>query len=142
MYYEPLLIPLLLQIGLILVVWLTMYATRLTEMKRKGLDPQDLANTETKNELLKNVAAASDNFKNQFELPMLFFIAILTALILVIHNPLLNSLALAFVLLRIVHSFVHITYNKVMHRFAAYALSSFALIGMWLVIAINVITRQ
>lgn len=142
MYYEPLLIPLLLQIGLILVVWLAMYATRLTEMKRKGLDPQDLANTETKNELLKSVAAASDNFKNQFELPMLFFIAILTALILVIHNPLLNSLAIAFVLLRIVHSFVHITYNKVMHRFAAYALSSFALIGMWLVIAINVITRQ
>ncbi|MCF6262013.1 MAG: MAPEG family protein [Xanthomonadales bacterium] len=141
MYYEPLLIPLLLQAGLILLVWLAMYATRLTEMKRKGIDPQDLVNTETKNELLKNVAAASDNFKNQFELPTLFFIAILTALILVIHSPLLNSLAMAFVLLRMVHSFVHITYNKIMHRFAAYALSSFALIGMWVVIAANVITR-
>lgn len=142
MYYEPLLIPLLLQAGLILLVWLAMYATRLTEMKRKGVDPQDLANTEKKNDLLKEVAAASDNFKNQFELPLLFFIAILTALILVIQNPLLNSLAMAFVLLRIVHSFVHITYNKVMHRFAAYALSSFALIGMWVIIAMNVITRQ
>ncbi len=118
-----------------------MYASRLTEMKRKGIDPQDFADTATKNELLKNVAAASDNFKNQFELPMLFFIAILTALILVIHSPLLNSLAMAFVLLRMVHSFVHITYNKIMHRFVAYALSSFALIGMWVVIAANVITR-
>ncbi|MCF6225088.1 MAG: MAPEG family protein [Xanthomonadales bacterium] len=141
MYYEPLLIPLLLQAGLILLVWLAMYATRLTEMKRKDIDPQDFADTATKNELLKGVAAASDNFKNQFELPMLFFIAILTALILVIHSPLLNSLAMAFVLLRMVHSFVHITYNKIMHRFAAYALSSLALIGMWVVIATNVITR-
>lgn len=141
MYYKPLLIPLLLQAGLIFVVWLVMYATRLTEMKRKGIDPQDLANAEAKNTLLKNVAGAADNFKNQFELPLLFFIAILTSLILVIQSPLLNALALAFVLLRMVHSFVHITYNKVMHRFMAYALSSFALIGMWLIIADAVLHR-
>ena len=141
MYYKPLLIPLLLQAGLIFVVWLVMYATRITEMKRKGVDPQDLANAEAKHKLLNNVAGPSDNFKNQFEMPMMFFIAILTALILVIQSPLLNSLAMAFVLLRMVHSFVHITYNKVMHRFIAYALSSFALIGMWLVIADNLLNR-
>ncbi|MBE9548001.1 MAG: MAPEG family protein [Proteobacteria bacterium] len=141
MFYQPLLIPLLLQVGLIFIVWLIMYATRITEMKRKGVDPQELANAEAKHELLKDVAGASDNFKNQFEMPMMFFIAILTALILVIQSPLLNSLAMAFVLLRMVHSFVHITYNKVMHRFMAYALSSFALIGMWLIIADNIVNR-
>ena len=141
MFYKPLLIPLLLQIGLTFVVWLVMYITRLSEMKRQNVEPQDLANAEAKNELLKNVAGASDNFKNLFEMPILFFVAILTALILVIQSPLLNSLALAFVLLRMVHSFVHITYNRVMHRFIVYALSSFALIGMWLVIADNVLNR-
>lgn len=141
MYYKPLLIPLLLQAGLIFVVWLAMYVTRISEMKRKKIDPQQLADAETKYALLKNVAGASDNFKNQFELPILFFIAILTALILVIQSPLLNALTMAFVLLRMVHSFVQITYNKVMHRFMAYALSSFALIGMWLIIADNIINR-
>jgi len=60
---------------------------------------------------------------------------------LVSQRPLVNALAMACVLLRMVHSFVHITYNKVMHRFMAYALSSFALIGMWLVIADNVLSR-
>lgn len=141
MFYKPLLIPLLLQVGLIFVVWLVMYATRIAEMKRNNIDPQDLADAEAKYTLLKNVAGASDNFKNQFELPILFIIAILTALILVIQSPLLNSLAMVFVLLRMVHSFVHITYNKVMHRFMAYALSAVALIGMWLVIADNVLNR-
>ncbi len=141
MFYKPLLIPLLLQVALTFVVWLVMYISRISEMKRNKVEPQDLANAEAKNELLKNVAGASDNFKNLFEMPILFFLAILTALILVIQSPLLNSLALAFVLLRMVHSFVHITYNRVMHRFMVYALSSFALIGMWLVIADNVLNR-
>jgi len=42
------------------------------------------------------------------------------------------GLAWAFVAARVAHSWIHCTYNKVMHRFRAYALSVFALLALWL----------
>ncbi len=141
MYYKPLLIPLLIQVANVFFVWVVLYITRLREMKAKNIQPQDLADSDHKKQLLKNIAGPADNFNNQFEMPVLFYLAIVVALTLMIQSPLLNSFAMAFALLRVVHSFVHITYNQVMHRFAAYALSSLALWGMWLVIGWHILNR-
>ena len=141
MFYKPLLIPLLIQVANVFIVWVVLYITRISEMKKLDIDPQDLEDSENKRQLLKNVAGPSDNFSNQFEIPVLFYLAIVVALTLMIQNPLLNSLALAFVLLRVVHSLVQITYNQVMHRFIAYALSSAALWAMWVVIGWHILSR-
>ncbi len=141
MFYKPLLIPLLIQVANVFFVWLVLYITRLSEMKKLSIDPQDLEDAEKKKQLLKNVAGPSDNFSNQFEMPVLFYLAIVVALTIMIQDPLLNSLALAFVLLRVVHSMVQITYNKVMHRFIAYALSSLALWSMWILIGWHILSR-
>ena len=141
MYYKPLLIPLLIQLANVFFVWVMLYITRLSEMKKLDIDPQDLEDGDNKKHLLKNVAGPSDNFSNQFEMPVLFYVAIIVALTLMIQSPLLNSLAMAFVLLRVVHSMVQITYNKVMHRFTAYALSSLALWAMWFVIGWHILNR-
>ncbi len=141
MFYKPLLIPLLIQVTNVFFVWLMLYITRLAEMKKLDIDPQDFEDAEKKKQLLKNVAGPSDNFSNQFEMPVLFYLAIVVALTIMIQDPLLNSLALAFVLLRVVHSMVQITYNKVMHRFIAYAFSSLALWSMWVLIGWHILIR-
>ena len=40
-------------------------------------------------------------------------------------------LAWLFVVLRSIHSFIHTTYNTVIHRFAIFVASSLVLLGMW-----------
>jgi hypothetical protein len=132
MSFKPILLPLLVQVALTFVVWIYMYAWRIPEIKRNAIDPQRLQDRAAAHELLPDSANASNNLKNLFELPILFYTAILLSLLLMIQDPLLVRLAWGFVLLRIVHSAVHCTYNNVHHRFAAYAISSLFLLFIWI----------
>jgi hypothetical protein len=132
MSFKPILLPLLVQVALTFAVWIYMYAWRIPEIKRKEIAPHRLKDRAAAHELLPDSANASNNLKNLFELPILFYTAILLSLVLMIQDPLLVRLAWGFVLLRIVHSVVHCTYNNVHHRFAAYAISSLFLLFMWI----------
>ena len=49
--------------------------------------------------------------------------------------------AWAFVALRAWHSFIHLGYNKVMHRFQVFIVSSVLLLGMWLVFAYMLLSK-
>jgi hypothetical protein len=131
MFYKPLLIPLLALVFLTFLVWIFMYVTRLGEIKRKSIDPQSLDTRVHGQALLTDSPAQADNLKNLFELPILFYIAVLLALVLMIQDLLLVQLAWGYVALRYVHSLVHCTYNRVMHRFIAYAASCLVLMFMW-----------
>lgn len=132
MYYKPMLLPLLAQVFLTFVVWFYLYALRLPEIRNKGIDVRDLKDRAESHRLLPVSAAASNNLKNLFEMPVLLYAAVLLSLVMMIQDPLLVGLSWAFVALRAVHSFIHCTYNNVNHRFVAYALSCLALIFMWI----------
>ena len=73
----------------------------------------------------------SNAFHNQLEMPILFYVVVLIALRVEAVDGALVSLAWAYVGLRIVHALIHVTYNKILHRFWVYALSSLILIGLW-----------
>ncbi len=134
MFFKPLLYPLLIQVGLTFLVWVRMYQVRLAEMKEKKIDPESLATRSDSRRLLARTAAA-DNFSNQFEIPVLFYTAIMLALTLMLQDVVLVALAWMFVMLRIVHAAIHITYNNVMHRFTAYVMGAIAVLGMWVRLA-------
>ncbi len=131
MFYKPLLVPLMALVFLTFLVWVYMYVTRLSEIKRKSIDPQTLDTRVRGQALLTDSPAQADNLKNLFELPVLFYVAVLLALVLMIQDKFLVQLAWSYVALRYVHSVVHCTYNRVMHRFIAYAVSSLILMLMW-----------
>jgi len=135
MFFKPILIPLLVQVLLTFVVWIYLFAWRIPEIKRKGIDPQRLRDRAAAHELLPDSAPSSNNLKNLFELPVLFYAAVLLSLVLMIQDPLLVQLAWGFVILRVLHSVIHCTYNNVNHRFAAYALSTLFLLFMWIRLA-------
>jgi hypothetical protein len=141
MFYQPLLYALLAQVALTFLVWIYLYWTRIGKMLTSGISPQQLANRHEAQALMADVAGPSDNFKNLFETPVLFYMAIAVALVLFIQNPLLDSMAWAFVMLRGVHSVVHITYNRVVHRFIVYFSSTLLLWGMWGYIGWYILTR-
>ena len=122
---NPLLLPLLAMVGLTLLVWIRLYVVRVREMKRSRIDPQRLAGSADKG-LLKDTRA-SDNFINLFEVPVLFYVLVLASVAAGVQDPLLLALAWAFVALRAVHSAIQCSYNRVMHRFTAYALGTVSL---------------
>ena len=131
MFYKPLLLPLLALVLLTFVVWVYMYVTRLSEIKRKSINPQALDTRAHGQALLTDSPEAAENLKNLFELAILFYVAILLALVLMVQDQGLVQLAWGYVALRYVHSLVHCTYNRVMHRFFAYAASCLVLMLMW-----------
>ena len=47
-------------------------------------------------------------------------------------SPWMLAAAWIYVALRVLHSWVHCTSNRVKHRFRAYAASSAVLVGMWI----------
>ena len=80
MFYKPLLLPLLAQVGLTVVVGIWLYIVRLDEIRRKRIHPNKLTiRSEARNRLVDS-AAASDNLQNLFEMPVLFFTALLLAM--------------------------------------------------------------
>ena len=131
MYFKPLLLPLLAQVVLTFVVMLVMYRKRVAEMKTKRIHPQRTKSRSMTHGVLTDSEMAADNYANLFESPVLFYTAILLTLILMVQDTILVALAWTYVSSRYLHSFIHITYNRVMHRFSVFIFSSFVLLAMW-----------
>jgi hypothetical protein len=117
-------------VGLTFVVWLRMYFMRIGQMKRERIHPQAVATSAQAAARLTDSRAA-DNFRNLFELPVLFYAAVLVAAVTGLVATASLALAWAFVALRVVHSAIHCTYNKVMHRFYAYLAGGVVLFALW-----------
>ena len=141
MFYQPILLPLLAQVLLTFLVWIYMYITRFREIHLKGYDAQRLAQNSAVQSLLTESAGPADNFRNLFEMPVLFYLAVLLSLVLLIQDELLADLAWGFVLLRALHSLIHCTYNRVVHRFTAYLASTLFLALMWLRLGLYILTE-
>ncbi len=62
-------------VGLAFVVWLRMLQVRVGEMRRLGIHPQAVANSPQAAQRFIDTRAA-DNFRNLFELPVLFYAAL------------------------------------------------------------------
>lgn len=131
MYFKPLLIPLLAQVALTFIVMLVMYRKRVAEMQSKRIHPQRIKTRSSTHGVLVDSENAANNFLNLFESPVLFYVAILLTLILMVQDSILVILAWTYVVSRYIHSFIHITYNRVMHRFSVFILSSFVLFAIW-----------
>ena len=124
-------------VGLTYAVWIRLYVTRIGEMKRRRIHPQSIALSGQAASRLEDTRAA-DNFRNLFELPVLLYVAVVVAILGGVVTPVSLGLAWAFVLLRIVHSAIHCTYNKVMHRFASYLAGGVVLALLWAYLAVSI----
>ncbi|HUJ46146.1 MAG TPA: MAPEG family protein [Rhizomicrobium sp.] len=80
------------------------------------------------------VSIPNRNYMNLLELPVLFYVVcVLNYITSPTVSGLTLALAWAYVGLRVMHSLIHLTYNNVMHRLAAFAASNFVLMAMWIV---------
>lgn len=138
---KALLYPLLIQVALTFAVMLYMFRARMREFKSKGINPDSVATRQLFAGKLTDSANVGDNFANLLEMPVLFYTAVVLALTLLIHDPIIIALAWLYVGLRMVHSLIHCTYNLVMHRFYAFSMSALVLLALWVRLGWIIIIR-
>jgi len=85
------------------------------------------------------VLAGTRHFANLFEMPVLFYAVAVLVLALDIETPALIALAWTFVALRVIHTFIHLTYNNVRHRLAAFAAGNICVLAMWILVAVRLL---
>lgn len=126
--------PVVAMVLLTAVVWVRLYIDRVRELRAQRIHPEKLVSAGATATLLKNVQS-SDNLRNLFELPVLFYVLCLALVVTGQTTPSFVAGAWAYVLLRVAHSAIHLSYNRVMHRFLAYAASGLVLFALWALFA-------
>jgi len=122
------LMPVLTLVAWTLVMWVWMYATRIPAMKAAGIDPQDAAYPGTwAHRLRPGVRSVADNYNHLHEQPTIFYAVMFFAALTGGGDATSLRLAWAYVLLRVVHSLVQSTFNRVIVRFSIFALATLAL---------------
>lgn len=86
-----------------------------------------------------DVRKVANNMNNQFETPLLFYVLCGVATTIGATGTVMAALAWVYVVSRLVHTAIHVTGNRVRHRFAAFALGMAALIVMWALIALRLL---
>jgi hypothetical protein len=77
------------------------------------------------------VSLPNRNYMNLLEAPVLFYVVCLMLYVTATVSPAAIALAWAYVALRIIHSAIHLTYNKVLHRFLVFGASNAVLVALW-----------
>jgi hypothetical protein len=127
---DPIWLPCGAMVGVTALVWLKLYFDRFAEMRAKRIAPQSLATARAAARELERTQA-SDNFRNLFEVPVLFYLFCVALVLDGGSSAGFVACAWLYVGLRVIHSLIHVTYNRVAHRFLAYVASTVLLFGMW-----------
>jgi len=112
---------------LTLIVWIYMYAKRIPLIQKSKIDPNTLTAAELTRISPPSVSNPSDNLKNLFELPTLFYGLVLYLFVVNKVDETYLIAAWTFAGFRVLHSAVHCTVNIVMLRFWLYCISALAL---------------
>ena len=78
-------------------------------------------------------------FSNQFELPVLFYVLTILAIVTRHADIVYLVLAWIFVVFRILQAFVHVTGNNVRYRGAFYGVGALVLLVMWIVFIVRIL---
>jgi len=88
-----------------------------------------------------HVIIPNRNYMNLLELPVLFYVVCLLIYVTGITSSNMVTVAWVYVALRVVHSLIHLSYNHVVHRLVAFAVSNLVLISLWVLAALKVFSH-
>ena len=132
--------PVLTQIALTLVGFMILGIRKAKAIRTKNVDRQKAA---LDNDAWPDyVLQVSNNIRNQFQIPVLFYVLCFISHSLGVISYALLSLAWAFVVSRVVHAYVHMTSNYVPARFGVFTIGFVILLLMFMLAAGSLITNQ
>jgi hypothetical protein len=113
---------------LTLIVWVYMYIRRISFITSRKISPKEMAVPGALAQISPpSVSNPSDNLKNLFELPIIFYTLVLYLFVTKQVDTVYVNAAWIFAVFRGLHSAVHCTFNLVMLRFYLYLFSTLAL---------------
>lgn len=119
--------------GWTMVMWLWMYATRIPAMKAAKVNPDRLASDPelTLDRILSpQIQWKAHNYNHLHEAPTVFYAVAIVLALIGQGDGMSATLGWAYVALRVAHSLVQATVNKVMLRWALFTLSTLVLIAL------------
>jgi hypothetical protein len=96
----------------------------------------------TEGEQTPRLQVLGRHMQNHFEVPPLFYIAVLLLYMTGSVTPLAVALAWLYFGSRCVHSFIHLGSNDVTQRFFAFAVSGLILVGLWILLLASVAATE
>ncbi|MGH8224327.1 MAG: MAPEG family protein [Woeseiaceae bacterium] len=89
----------------------------------------------------EKLRVASRHMVNLYEAPVLFYTISIIAYVAQVTGFAVVAMAWAYVLLRYLHSYVHLSSNNVLLRFRLFALSHLILLAIWITVFIGMVGR-
>jgi hypothetical protein len=129
--------PLFVQVLLVLILSVLMAKRRAAAVRRNEVKASALVGDD--NAWPKAARLAANAFRNQFEFPLLFFVLTALALVTKKADTLFVWLAWLFVATRYLHAFIHVTSNRMPHRFYAFIAGVAVLTVMWIRFAVQIL---
>lgn len=133
--HSPIIAPVVALVAWSLVIWVWMYARRIPAMSRAGIDSRNLvggSGADLRARIEPKDQWPADNYNHLMEQPTIFY-AIALSLALLDQGAGVNAMiAWTYVGLRIAHSLLQITVNRVIIRFGLFTLSTLCLVALTL----------
>ena len=137
MSIQAVLLPLFVQVVLTFVLGFWTSHLRVGAVRRREVTPRDVALREPNWD--KRTTQVANAYHNQLELPLLFYVLTILAWITKQADLLFVILAWVFVVLRVLHAYVHVTSNHMGRRFAMFGASAVVLCIMWVIFIVRIL---
>jgi hypothetical protein len=137
MSVQAVLLPVFVQVGLIFLIALLMLKERVAALTSRKTHYRDIALGEPN--WPPRAIQAANCFRNQFEMPVLFFVLIAIALPLRRADLVVVLLSWVFVVTRFAHAGIFVTSNNVRQRGLAFIAGVLVLMAMWLYVAVRLL---
>jgi hypothetical protein len=124
-------LPLLLQVLLTVAVYLALSVAKSRAVEQGLVDPQRRALHE--DAWPESVQKINNNIRNQFEVPVLFYVLVITLYLLDAAGVLAQALAWLFVGSRMLHAYIHTGENYVPARRAVFMFGCVVVLAMLIV---------
>jgi len=132
-----LLYPMALMVLLSLIVGVVAVKSRFASVKQGQVKPKYFK-LMSGQQVPEIITKTTRNFNNQFEIPVLFYVVCTLYISLDVTSLFAVILAWLFVAFRYLHSYIHLTYNHLLHRMIAFWLAFVCVIALW----VNLLVQQ
>lgn len=137
MSIQSILLPLFVEVMLTFVLLFWMGGLRVSAVRSGEVHPRDIALREPN--WPPRILKVANAYHSQLELPLLFYL--LTVLVIMTRHAdfVFVLLAWAFVLLRVIHAFIHVTDNNISRRGSVFIAGAIVLAIMWAIFMVRIL---
>lgn len=139
MSMRAVLAPLFVEVVLTFGLMLWMGSMRVSLVRSGQVKPDDIALRQPN--WPKQALQVQNAASNQFELPVLFYVLTILSIITRDADFVFVILAWVFVLLRLVHAYIHVTSNNVRQRGLAFITGAGVLMVMWAIYILRLLLQ-